>query len=44
MKNKNTCKKKLFLNNRLMTDCKIAIDSLMDKVEDELSPIFIIMF
>jgi hypothetical protein len=28
----------------LVTNCKIATNSLMDKVEDELSPIFIIMF
>jgi hypothetical protein len=29
---------------KLATDCKIATYSLMDKVEDELFPIFIIMF
>jgi hypothetical protein len=28
----------------LVANCKIATNSLMDKVEDELSPIFIIMF
>jgi hypothetical protein len=44
MKNKNTCKKKLFHNNGWVTDWKITTYSLMDKVEDELSPIFIIMF
>jgi hypothetical protein len=29
---------------KLATDCTIATYSLMDKVEDELFPIFIIMF